>query len=105
MPTVSQEWSCQSILKDKSQSGDLYTHRRCQKQRKKRYGSIDKRRQLKNRVGIDECPAVVDQRSRIGTWGIDTVIGLQGGSVWITAAERKTRLSIVVLSPDNSEVS
>jgi len=41
LPTVSSEWIYQYILNDKDQGGDLYTHLRCQKQRKKRYGSAD----------------------------------------------------------------
>lgn len=105
LATVSPEWIYQYILNDKEQGGDLYTHLRCQKQRKKRYGSTDKRGQLKNRVSIDDRPVIVDQRSRIGDWEIDTVIGRQGGSVLVTAAERKTRLSIVALSPDKTAVS
>jgi len=79
-------------LIDKGQGGNLHTHLRCQKQRKKRYGSADKRGQLKNRVSIDDRPTVVDQRSRIGDWEIDTVIGRQGGSVLVTAAERKNSI-------------
>ena len=105
LPTVSPEWIYHHILIDKEQGGDLYTHLRCQKKRKKRYGSVDKRGQLKNRVSIDERPAVVDQRSRIGDWEIDTVIGHQGGSVLVTASERKTRLSVVALSPDKTAES
>ena len=35
---VSHEWIYQYILKDKSQAGDLYTHLRLKKKRKKRYG-------------------------------------------------------------------
>jgi len=85
-------------LNDKEQGGDLYTHLRCQKQRKKRYGSTDKRGQLKNRVSIDDRPVIVDQRSRIGDWEIDTVIGRRGGSVLATAVEGKTRLSICFVS-------
>jgi len=105
LPTVSPEWIYQYVLNDKEHGGDLHTHLRCQKQRKKRYGSADKRGQLKNRVSIDERPAVVDRRNRIGDWEIDTVIGRQGGSVLVTAAERKTRLSIVALSPDKTAKS
>tara|TARA_B100000953_G_scaffold294506_1_gene284376 strand:+ start:196 stop:1161 length:966 start_codon:yes stop_codon:yes gene_type:complete len=105
LPTVSPEWIYQYILHDKAKGGNLYTHLRCQKQRKKRYGSADKRGQLKNRVSIDERPAVVDRRNRIGDWEIDTVIGRQGGAVLVTAAERKTRLSVVALSTDKTAKS
>jgi transposase, IS30 family len=100
--TISHEWIYLYIYADKRDGGDLHQHLRCQKQRRKRYGSYERRGQLKDRVCIDERPAVVDQRSRIGDWEADTVIGKPGGAVLVTLAERKTRQSILVLSPDKS---
>ena len=41
---------------------------------RKQGSSNDKRGQLRDAVSIDERPEVVDQRSRIGGWQIDTVI-------------------------------
>lgn len=38
--SVSHEWIYQYILQNKVQGGDLYRHLRCQKQRRKRYGSL-----------------------------------------------------------------
>ncbi len=105
LPTASPEWIYHYILADKDKGGSLYTHLRCQKKRKKRYGSTDTRGQLKNRVSIDERPMIVDARSRQGDWEIDTVIGRQGGSVLVTAAERKTRLSVITLAPDKTAAS
>lgn len=92
---VSHEWIYQYILQDKHSGGDLHSHLRCQKQRKKRYGSPDRRGQIKGRISIDERPDVVNQRSRIGDWEADTVIGKQGGAVLVTLVERKTRWSMI----------
>ena len=47
------------------------------------------------RVSIDERPEIVNQRSRIGDWEADTVIGKRGGHVLVTLVERKTRLSVI----------
>jgi IS30 family transposase len=69
---------------------------RCQKQRRKRYGSIERRGQIKNRVSIEKRPAVVDLRSRVGDWEADTVIGKQGHSVLVTLVERKTRFTVAI---------
>ena len=102
LQSVSPEWIYQHILADKQRGGTLYKHLRCQKKRKKRYGSPDSRGQLKNRVSIDDRPPIVDRRERIGDWEIDTVIGRQGGSVLVTAVERKTRYSVIALSEDKS---
>ena len=99
---VSPEWIYQYILRDKRTGGDLYQYLRCQKQRKKRYGAPDRRGQLKGRVSIDERPEVVNERSRIGDWEADTVIGKQGSAVLVTLVERKTRWSMIGKAPDRT---
>ena len=99
---VSPEWIYQHILQDKQSGGDLHSHLRCQKQRKKRYGSPDRRGQIKGRISIDERPDVVNQRSRIGDWEADTVIGKQGGAVLVTLVERKTRWSTIGKAPNRT---
>lgn len=102
IPTVSHEWIYQYILKNKSNGGDLAKHLRCRKIRKKRYGKPNSRGQIKNRISIDERPAIVDQKIRKGDWEIDTVIGQIGGAVLVTAAERKTKFSVVALAANKS---
>ena len=99
---ISHEWIYLYVYQDKSDGGDLHKHLRCQKPRRKRYGSNDRRGQIKGRVSIEERPEVVDERSRVGDWEADTVIGRPGGAVLVTLAERKTRCSILVLAPDKS---
>ena len=99
---VSPEWVYQYVLQDKQNGGDLYKYLRCQKQRKKRYGKPDRRGQIKGRVSIDERPKVVNERSRIGDWEADTVIGKQGGDVLVTLVERKTRWSIIGKAPNRT---
>jgi len=99
---VSPEWIYQYILQDKQAGGSLHRHLRCQKQRKKRYGTPERRGQIKGRVSIDERPEVVNQRSRIGDWEADTVIGKQGGTVLVTLVERKTRFSVIGKAPNRT---
>jgi IS30 family transposase len=84
------------IYADKRNGGDLHSHLRCQKQRHKRYGSIERRGQIKNRVSIEKRPEIVDLRSRVGDWEADTVIGKQGHSVLVTLVERKTRFTVAI---------
>jgi IS30 family transposase len=93
--TISHEWIYRYILRDKQRGGGLHRHLRCQKPRKKRYGVPDRRGQIKGRVSIDERPEVVDQRSRIGDWEADTVVGKRGGAALVTLVERKSRLSVI----------
>jgi IS30 family transposase len=62
---VSHEWIYPYILVDKQAGWDLYRHFRCQKKRRKRYGSYDRRGKLPNRVSIEERPAIFEQRQQI----------------------------------------
>jgi IS30 family transposase len=95
-PSVGPEWIYQHIFSDKRQGGTLHTHLRCQKKRRKRRGSTERRGQIIGRVCITERPEIVESRSRIGDWEADTVIGKQSGAALVTRAERKSRFSMIV---------
>ena len=92
---ISHEWIYQYVLQDKAKGGTLYRHLRCQKQRRKRYGSYSRRGQLINRVSIDERPAIVDTRSRLGDWELDTIIGKAHKQAIVSLTERKSRLTLI----------
>ncbi len=92
---ISHEWIYQYILKDKLAGGDLHCHLRCQKKRRKRYKSYDRRGKLKNRVSIDERPAIVDTRQRLGDWEVDTIIGKGHRHAIVSLTERKSRLALI----------
>ena len=77
---------------DQAAGGDLAQYFRCQKVRRKRYGSGRERRgTLKNCVRIDQRPKIVDKRSRIADWEGDTVIGCGHHGVLVTLVERYCR--------------
>lgn len=50
---------------------------------------------MPNRVGIEQRPAIVDERSRIGDWEVDTIVGKDQKSALLTLVERKTNYLIV----------
>ncbi|VTX48868.1 Uncharacterised protein [Neisseria sicca] len=50
-------------------------HRICSKPYRKRYGSTWTGGKVPNRVGIENRPAIVDQKNRIGDWEADTIVG------------------------------
>lgn len=93
--SISHEWIYQYVLQDKAAGGDLYRHLRCQKQRRKRYGSYNHRGQLIGRISIDERPAIVDRRSRIGDWELDTIIGKNHQQAIVSLTERKSRYTLI----------
>jgi len=94
-PSISHEWIYQFVLTDKKNGGDLYKHLRCQKQRKKRYGTRERRGQLPDRVSIESRPAIVEQRSRLGDWELDTIIGQGHKQAIVSLTERKARLTLI----------
>ena len=93
--SISHEWIYQFILKDKQAGGDLYTHLRCKLKRKKRYGSNERRGIIKNRRSIEERPAIVEAKERIGDWEADTVIGKAHKGALVSLTERRSKLSLI----------
>ena len=62
--------------------------------------SQERRGTIKNRIGIDERPEIVNQKSHIGDWESDTVIGKNHQSALVTLAERKSRHILAAQVPD-----
>ena len=77
--------------------GSLYRYLRHQgKKYRKRYGQNDYRGRIPNRVDIADRPRIVDNRSRIGDWEADCVIGKGRQGAFATLAERKSRLYLAL---------
>ena len=92
---ISHEWIYQYVLQDKWAGGELYRHLRCQKQRRKRYGQYERRGQLLNCTSIEERPALVNRRQRLGDWEVDTLIGKRHKQAMVTLTERKSRFTLL----------
>ena len=92
---ISHEWIYQHVLQDKRTGGDLYKHLRCQKKRRKRYGTYDRRGQLPNCRSIEERPTIVSTRKRLGDWEVDTLLGRQHKQAVVTLTERKSRFTLL----------
>ena len=91
--SVSHERIYQYIYADNRLGGTLSLNLRCRKARRKRYGSYDRRGQLPNRRSIDERPAMVEQKRRIGDWEADTIIGRHHQEAIVSIVERKSKLT------------
>jgi IS30 family transposase len=92
---ISLETVYQRVYADKRAGGLLWKNLRCQKQRKKRYGKVDRRGTIPNRQSIDDRPAIVETRSRIGDWEADTVIGKNHRQAIVSIVERKTGFTLI----------
>jgi len=86
---VSHESIYEFVWKDKENGGELYRHlRNSHKKKKKRYNAKDNRGIIPDRVFIDERPGIVEEKSRIGDWEIDTVIGANHKGAIVTIVDR-----------------
>jgi transposase, IS30 family len=96
-PTVSHERIYQHIWRDKAGGGLLYKKLRIAgtKQRRKRRNSRDMRGTIKNRVGIDQRPEIVENKIRIGDWEGDTVVGQNHQGALVTLVDRKSKLTLI----------
>jgi IS30 family transposase len=94
---VSHETIYRHIWKDKARGGTLHTHLRCAtKQKRKRYGAYDSRGRLAGKRPLSARPAGATNRSALGHWEIDTVLGnSQGGACIMTLVERVTGFLVI----------
>ncbi len=98
---VSHETIYRYLLADKEEDGTLYLHLRHQnKPYKKRYGSTDRRGQIPNRTSIDERPAIVDEKSRIGDFEGDLVIGKNHKGALVTMVDRCSKYTLIASTPN-----
>lgn len=98
---ISHETIYRWVYLDARQNGDLYSHLRRQRprrRRQKRYGSG--RRFIPGRVSIEERPAIVATRERFGDWEGDTLEGAKGKGALATHVERKSRYLIAAKLSD-----
>ncbi len=91
---VSHECVYQYLRDDRAKGGALYKHLR-------RGGRKYRRRWLRqspipNRVSIEERPASVAGKERVGDWEGDLIVGKRHQSAMLTLVERKTKYTLVM---------
>ncbi len=84
------------IALDKSKDGNLHKYlRTANKRYKKQYGSSDKRGQIADKVNISERPKQVDNRTRIGDFEIDLIIGKNHKGAQLTIVDRMSGFTLI----------
>ena len=97
---VSHETIYQYIYHNKSCGGKLYLKlRHRNKKYHKRGVEYATRGTIKNRVSIDKRPKIVEKKSRIGDWEIDTVIGANHKGALVTVVDRKSKFTLIKKVP------
>jgi IS30 family transposase len=92
---ISHEHIYQHIYANQRAGGTLWTHLRCQKKRRKRYGKQDRRGKIPQRKSIEQRPVIVEQRTRFGDWEVDLLLGKDQQGVIVTLTERKSRFLLL----------
>lgn len=103
---ISHETIYRWVFLDAEQGGTLYRRlrrRHKRRRRQKRYGAG--RRFIPGRVGIEQRPDVVAERSRFGDWEADLVLGRKGHGAIATYVERKSRYLMASLLSDRKAES
>jgi IS30 family transposase len=93
--SISHERIYQFVLEDKKNNGELYKHLRHKNVKyRKRFGS-HQGSSIRNRRMIDERPKIVDEKTRIGDWEIDTIIGKNQKQAILSMVERFSKFTIL----------
>lgn len=88
---VSHERIYQFVWEDKKQGGRLYRHMRTKGKRYAKRGSTSgKRGRIVGRVDIDQRPAIVEEKRRVGDLEMDLIIGRDHSGVLLTINDRAT---------------
>jgi transposase, IS30 family len=95
---VSHESLYRHIWADKERGGTLYSHLRQRgKKRNKRGAATAGRGLIPGRIDIAQRPEIVDEKSRLGDWELDSIIGAKHKGAITSMVERKTKLTKLVL--------
>ena len=93
---VSHERIYQYVWKDKKDKGSLYLHLRRKGRKYRKRGSVkDSRGIIKNRVDISLRPKIVEEKTRIGDFEIDTIIGRNHKGAMLTINDRVSGFVII----------
>lgn len=100
---ISHETIYKHIWEDKRKGGCLYKHLRHQgkKYNKRRSGKAG-RGCIPNRVDIDKRPSIVEEKSRLGDWELDTIIGRGHSGAIVSMVDRASKLTKLVKIPRNT---
>lgn len=102
---ASHEWIYQYIYADQRRGGTLFRQLRRRRRQRRKRGLRDGRGQLQHRRHWSERPAVVETRSRIGDWELDTLRASSGKAVIVTMTERRSRLHLLAHAADGTAVN
>ena len=100
---ISAERIYQHVWHDKKQNGILYKNlRHAGKKYNKRSSGKAGRGCIPHRIDIKERPAIVEQKSRIGDWEGDLIIGVKHQGALLTYVDRKSKFTKIAKLPNKT---
>lgn len=97
---ISHETIYRVIWADQVRGGSLYKHLRHQKKKyNKRSGKNAGRGLIPNRVDIDQRPAIVERKDRLGDLELDTIVGANHKGAVVSIVDRCTKYVWLSLIP------
>jgi IS30 family transposase len=98
--SISHETIYRYIYTNQKSGGKLYLYlRHKHKKYIKRTASHRSRGQIKNRISIDERPSIVEEKSRVGDWEADTIIGRYHHQGIVTLVDRCSKFTLMKKVP------
>lgn len=95
---ISHEAIYQYIWHDKHLKGKLYLHlRHAGKKYNKRSANRAGRGFIPGRVDIDQRPDIVEEKSRIGDWELDTIVGAKHKGSIVSMVDRASKFAMFAL--------
>jgi len=100
---ISHETIYKYVWRDKQRGGSLYKHLRHQG---KKYNNRSKgtagRGCIPNRVDIDQRPSIVDEKTRVGDWELDTIIGAEHDGAIVSMVDRHSKFTHLIKVPNKT---
>lgn len=101
--SISHESIYKYVWKDKHKRGCLYKNlRHSGKKYNKRSKGKSGRGCIPGRIDIDERPAIVEEKKRIGDWELDTIIGAGQSGAIVSMVDRASKLTKLVKVPQKT---
>ena len=102
---ITHEAIYQYIYKNKASGGRLYLYLvRKMKKYQKRDAKYNSRGLIVNRISISKRPKIVDNKTRIGDWEVDTIIGKYHQGSIVTIVDRKSRFTLMRILPTKEDI-
>jgi IS30 family transposase len=95
LPSVSHETIYLYIYRNKDEGGVLYLNLRRQHKYRKRINKYCSRKGWDTRRPIGERPSIVEDRSRLGDWEADTIVGRLQKTTVLSLVERRSRYCLL----------